>query len=192
MKLNSVRLTNNAKVVTCLTVILASVLAIPAKAEAPLINTFKVSNAVMNEMYPSRVVTELKNYTKRLTPTGLVSLLKSVGFKGQALKSAWAVAMRETHGNPLAYNNNRRTGDNSYGLFQVNMIDDLGVQRREHYGLKSNNALFDPVTNASIVYKMTNGGKNWSSWGIGRHAYRNNEAGYYEWLKNFPISLSEY
>lgn len=192
MKLNSVRLTAQAKVVTCLTVILASTIVVSASADAPTVKSIKISNAVMNDLYPSPVIVELKNYTKRLAPTDLVALLKSVGFKGQALKTAWAVAMRESHGNPFSHNQNRATGDNSYGLFQVNMIDSLGVDRREQYGLKTNTALFDPVTNASVVFKMTNGGINWGSWGIGAHRYRDNEAGYYEQLKNFPISLSEY
>ena len=106
------------------------------------------------------------NYSssEMLTDDELVTLLKSVGFEGTGLKKAWAIAKRESNGRPLAYDGNLRTGDNSYGLFQINMLGSLGVDRRERYNLKSNNELFDPVTNAEITYKMTNGGEDWSSW----------------------------
>jgi len=106
------------------------------------------------------------NYSssEMLTDEELVTLLKSVGFEGTGLKKAWAIAKRESNGRPLAYDGNLRTGDNSYGLFQINMLGSLGVDRRERYNLKNNNELFDPVTNAEITYKMTNGGEDWSSW----------------------------
>ena len=102
--------------------------------------------------------------SEMLTDEELVTLLKSVGFEGTGLKKAWAIAKRESNGRPLAYDGNLRTGDNSYGLFQINMLGSLGVDRRERYNLKNNNELFDPVTNAEITYKMTNGGEDWSSW----------------------------
>ena len=104
------------------------------------------------------------NSSEMLTDEELVTLLKSVGFEGTGLKKAWAIAKRESNGRPLAYDGNLRTGDNSYGLFQINMLGSLGVDRRERYNLKNNNELFDPVTNAEITYKMTNGGEDWSSW----------------------------
>jgi len=64
----------------------------------------------------------------------------------------------------MAYNGNRKTGDSSYGIFQINMLGDLGVDRKEKFNLKSNVLLFDPVINAEITYYMTNGGTDWSSW----------------------------
>lgn len=100
---------------------------------------------------------------KKLTSTQLYEVLKTVGFKGRGLKTAWAVAMKETHGNPLAHNNNPRTGDNSYGVFQINLYGSL-KGRVEEYGLKSADDLKDPVTNAQIAYKMSSEGKNWSPW----------------------------
>lgn len=99
-----------------------------------------------------------------LSDTQLAELLSAVGFKGEDLKEAWAVAKKETHGNPLAHNGNRKTGDNSYGMFQINMIDGLGADRREQFGLRSNADLLNPVVNAKIAYHMSKGGKDWSSW----------------------------
>jgi len=73
----------------------------------------------------------LKKYenTTKFQPKELVQMLKAVGFQGQALKNAWAIAMKESRGNALSYNGNRKTGDHSYGLFQINMIDDVGSRK---------------------------------------------------------------
>jgi len=102
--------------------------------------------------------------SEMLTDNELVLLLKTVGFEGQALRTAWAIAKRESNGRPMAYNGNRKTGDSSYGIFQINMLGNLGIDRKEKFDLKSNVLLFDPVINAEITYHMTNGGKNWSAW----------------------------
>ncbi len=123
--------------------------------------------------------------SEQLTDHELISLLKAVGFEGTNLKEAWAIAKRESNGRPLAYNGNRKTGDNSYGLFQINMIDELGKDRlvlfNEKFGLTTKAGLFDPVTNAEITYYMTNGGEDWSSWkGMTPKAK--------EWLLQFPTN----
>jgi len=102
--------------------------------------------------------------SEMLTDQKLLTLLKTVGFKGTGLKKAWAIAKRESNGRPLAYDGNKKTGDSSYGLFQINMIGNLGPDRREKFNLKSNKELFDPVTNAEITYYMTDGGVDWSAW----------------------------
>ena len=99
-----------------------------------------------------------------LTDGELKELLYLVGFKGNDLKEAWAVAKKETNGQPIRINPNAKTGDNSWGLFQINMIDSLGPDRREKFDLKSNSDLLNPVVNAQIAYHMSNGGKDWSAW----------------------------
>ena len=106
------------------------------------------------------------NYSssEMLTDQELLTLLTTVGFEGTGLKKAWAIAKRESNGRPLAYDGNKKTGDSSYGLFQINMIGNLGPDRREKFNLKSNKELFDPVTNAEITYYMTDGGSDWSAW----------------------------
>lgn len=102
--------------------------------------------------------------SQQLSDLDLKELLATVGFEGKALRTAWAIAKRESSGRPMAYNGNRKTGDSSYGIFQINMLGDLGVDRKEKFNLKSNVLLFDPVINAEITYYMTNGGTDWSSW----------------------------
>ena len=117
--------------------------------------------------------------SEMLTDKELLQLLKAVGFEGQALKMAWAVAKKESNGRPMAYNGNRKTGDSSYGIFQINMLGNLGDDRKEKFDLRSNVLLFDPVINAEITYYMTGGGKDWSSWKGLTPATK-------EWLAKFP------
>ena len=99
-----------------------------------------------------------------LTDLELKELLSLVGFKGTDLVVAWAVAKKESNGRPLAFNGNHKTGDSSYGMFQINMIDGLGPDRRTKFDLDTNSELFNPVKNAEIAYYMTSGGDDWSSW----------------------------
>lgn len=99
-----------------------------------------------------------------LTDGELKELLYLVGFRGNDLKEAWAVAKKETNGQPIRINPNAKTGDNSWGLFQINMIESLGPDRREKFELKSNSDLLNPVINAQIAHHMSNGGENWSAW----------------------------
>lgn len=102
--------------------------------------------------------------SEQLKPKELKALLYHVGFRGEHLREAWGTAMKESTGRPRSHNRNRQTGDNSYGLFQINMIDSLGPARRKQFNLESNEDLFNPVRNAEIAFFMSNGGKNWSSW----------------------------
>ena len=107
---------------------------------------------------------ETYKHSEMLPADDLKDLLWAVGFEGTALKTAWAVARVESNGRPLALNDNIRTGDKSYGIFQINMLGKLGDDRKDKFELVSNKELFDPVTNAEITYHMTKGGTDWSSW----------------------------
>ena len=118
--------------------------------------------------------------SEMLTDKELVQLLKAVGFEGQALKMAWGIAKSESNGGPMAYNGNRKTGDSSYGIFQINMLGNLGDDRKEKFDLRSNVLLFDPAINAEITYHMTQGGNDWSSWS----SIKNGAVS--KWLAKFP------
>lgn len=120
------------------------------------------------------------NNAYSLTDTQLAELLSAIGFKGKALAQAWAISKKESHGSPLNHNGNLSTGDNSYGLFQINMLGSLGDSRRAKFGLASNAELLNPVVNAKIAYHMSNEGKDWSAW-KGVH-----QAVVQDWMKKFP------
>jgi hypothetical protein len=124
---------------------------------------------------------KLKKYENatKLSDSELALMLNAVGFEGQDLKEAWAIAKKESNGRPLAFNGNALTGDSSYGVFQINMIGMLGPDRRDKFELDHNADLFNPVVNAKIAYHMSNGGKDWSAWkGITERTK--------EWMTKFP------
>lgn len=99
-----------------------------------------------------------------MAKTDLMTILKEAGFRGQGLANAYAIALAESGGRARAHNPNAATGDNSYGLFQINMLGKMGPARLKQYGLSSNNDLFDPLTNAKVAYKMSHGGTNFQPW----------------------------
>ena len=61
---------------------------------------------------------------------------------------ATAIALAESSGNPHAHNDNPKTRDDSFGLWQINMFEKLGPARRQQFGIATNDELFDPLTNA--------------------------------------------
>jgi hypothetical protein len=119
--------------------------------------------AVHNDNSLERIIN--MNEKKMLSDQELVGTLYNAGFRGERLETAFAVAKAESNARPKAYNPpTNNTGDNSYGIFQINMIGDLGPDRRERYSLKRNEDLFDPDRNARIAFEMSNNGKDWGKW----------------------------
>ena len=79
---------------------------------------------------------------------------RAAGFPEDKIATMTAIAMAESSGDSAALNNNPNTGDLSYGLWQINMIGDMGPERRKLFGIKSNEELLDPITNAKAAYKI--------------------------------------
>jgi hypothetical protein len=98
-----------------------------------------------------------------LTFDQLYNVARQAGFSESNAKVAAAVAMAESSGNSGAHNDNPNTGDNSYGLWQINMIGRMGPERRRQFGLTSNEQLLDPLTNAKAAYRIS-GGSNFGAW----------------------------
>jgi cell wall-associated NlpC family hydrolase len=102
----------------------------------------------------------------------IAQAIKAAGFSGSLAKTMWAIAMAESSGNPRAHNTNARTGDNSYGLWQINMLGRMGPERRRLFGISNNDALFDPTTNARAamaIYKQQ-GLNAWTTYKKGAHS----------------------
>jgi len=113
------------------------------------------------------------------SPDGLMRILYNAGFRGAALETAFAVALTESNGNPRDHNYDPKTGDNSYGIFQINMLGNMGPDRRKSYHLSSNDALYNPVTNALIAKDISHNGKIWNkAW---PHSYGSSR--YFSFLK---------
>jgi hypothetical protein len=157
-----------------------------------VVATEQVATEVKPVVEPVKKTKPLSYFENKtsLTDIELVWLLEAVGFEGQDLKEAWAISKKESNGRPLAFNGNTLTGDNSYGIFQINMINTLGEDRRTKFDLDHNADLFNPVKNAQIAMHMSNGGSDWTSWHIGKDAYTSTSGKHYakfkEWLGKFP------
>lgn len=106
-----------------------------------------------------------------LTSAQILQLAQGAGFGGNDAQIMAAIIKAESSGNPYAHNPNRSTGDNSYGLSQINMIDTLGPARRKEFGLKSNEQLFDPQTNlrAAKQVKDSSGFSAWTTYTSGKY-----------------------
>lgn len=100
---------------------------------------------------------------KKFTVGQLKELALSVGFNEKNASIAAAVAMGESGGDSNSKNFKRP--DKSYGLWQINMIDDLGPARMKEFGLQREDQLLDPVTNARAAFKLS-GGSNFQPWSV--------------------------
>lgn len=87
----------------------------------------------------------------------LAALLRKAGFPEERVPLMVNIAKRESGLNPLAHNPNQATGDNSYGLFQINMIGDLGPSRLKQFadlGITSYEDLKDPWKNVQAAKRV--------------------------------------
>jgi tape measure domain-containing protein len=84
----------------------------------------------------------------------IVDLLRQVGFPEKVIPIMVGIAGGESGFRANALNDNPKTGDLSYGLWQINMIGKLGLARRKQMGLSSNEDLFDPLTNAKAAKQI--------------------------------------
>ncbi|HEV8275292.1 MAG TPA: transglycosylase SLT domain-containing protein [Streptosporangiaceae bacterium] len=87
---------------------------------------------------------------------------RRAGFTADQATTAVAVARAESGGRPCAHN--PVPPDDSYGLWQINMLGQLGPDRRAALGLRSNRDLYDPAVNARAAFRISAGGRDWSPW----------------------------
>ena len=87
----------------------------------------------------------------------LAALLRKAGFPEEKVPLMVNIAKRESGMRPNAHNPNASTGDNSYGLFQINMIGNLGPARLKEFadlGVSSYEDLKDPWKNVQAAKRV--------------------------------------
>jgi len=106
-----------------------------------------------------------------LSRDAITKICSAAGFTGNALPIAVAIVFAESGGNPNSHNGQGK--DDSYGLFQINMIGSLGPDRRKKYHLAQDSDLYDPATNARVAHAIyvDQGFKPWTTYTSG--AYKN-------------------
>lgn len=76
------------------------------------------------------------------------------GFRQEELITVVSIAGRESNWNPGSHNNNARTRDNSYGLWQINMLGRSGPKWKVMFGIDQYDDLLDPYVNARAAMVM--------------------------------------
>lgn len=88
---------------------------------------------------------------------------------------ATAIAWAESKGDALAHNQNYKIGgrDDSYGLWQINMLGSMGPRRRELFKIAENDDLFDPRTNAKAMVQLwfnkNRSFRDWTTYNLGTY-----------------------
>lgn len=125
----------------------------PAEASAPApmssatVPVFDASGAVSRVRAVSRSVQRTKPCSNALAQT-----LYRAGFRGENLHEAWAIAMRESHGDPTA------VSVEDYGLFQFNYPT---------WGnILDYNRILEGDYNARQAFRISKGGSTWAHWGL--------------------------
>lgn len=101
-----------------------------------------------------------------LSGAEVAKLAYNAGFRGQDLADVVSISYRESRWKPGAYNPDRTTKDDSYGLMQINMLGDLGPARLQQFGLSKYEDLYDPQTNMNAAYVLyQRSGNTLQPWG---------------------------
>lgn len=90
----------------------------------------------------------------RLSLPQLVQLAQKAGFSPEKAPIAAAIMMGESSGNPFAAN---EKGEHSYGLSQINA---------DAHGPIAKTALGNPEQAASLMFKISKGGEDFSPWSV--------------------------
>jgi hypothetical protein len=99
----------------------------------------------------------------RLNYQQVAQLAWEAGWRGKDAETAVAIARAESQFDTLA--TNFKNKDHSFGLWQVNMKDALGPDRRKRYNLSSNEQLFDARTNARVAFAIyKDAGNKFGDW----------------------------
>lgn len=98
-----------------------------------------------------------------LTADQVYAAARGAGATHQEAVTLTAIAKGESGWRTDAHNPVGR--DNSYGLWQINMLGDMGANRRRQFGLSSNEQLWDPRVNARAALAILRS-QGWSAWTV--------------------------
>jgi hypothetical protein len=93
-----------------------------------------------------------------LGAVAIFETMRHAGFPPAVAVTMTAIALRESAGDPNAYNGNSATGDRSYGLLQINMKDPNVAALMARNGIPDDGkALLDPAVNAKAGFLLWSG-----------------------------------
>ena len=89
-----------------------------------------------------------------LTADEILAAAYAAGFPPPLATTMVAIAIRESGGDPLAFNG--VSPDRSYGLWQINMLHNTAY-RMKIFGITDEKELFDPTINARAAHVLWGG-----------------------------------
>ena len=104
-----------------------------------------------------------RNCEMVMSPLEIYKTMTGVGFPPVVAVTMTAIALRESAGDPGAFNGNTATGDRSYGLLQINMFSPQVralITRYIPEVAKDEKALLDPTINARAGALLYDGNVN--------------------------------
>jgi myosin-crossreactive antigen len=98
----------------------------------------------------------------KFTAGQMTAIAEKAGFNKNDAKIMGAIGMAESSGDPNAHNDNPKTKDNSYGLWQINMR----YHNHKELQIHTNEDLFVPFINADAAHRIfkSQGFKAWSTY----------------------------
>lgn len=135
-----------------LTASVALVISLPAASAQAALLTEGSSPAVARASFAAATPA---NHKPKTCANPLIKTIMRAGFKGANIREAYAIAMRESNGNPRAI-----SPSNDYGLFQIN----AGAWSGQSWWDSS--SMLNADYNARIAHRISRGGKDWRMWGI--------------------------
>lgn len=140
----------------------------------------KVSEPTMS--YSVAVSKKKKKWTCRNV---LAERLHAAGFRGHNLREAWAIAMRESGGNPKSVSPTQ-----DYGVFQFNRA---AWHRADWW---NPGKLLTAEYNIQVAYRISRGGKTWYPWDLtgkghhmGRYTPASTYSAYKKWYAKYPCAV---
>lgn len=92
-----------------------------------------------------------------MTASDLYATFYKAGFKPVYAETMTAIALRESGGDPSAHNGDADTGDDSYGLVQINWLVPQVKALCIAHGVTDPSQLLNADTNARIAYALYGG-----------------------------------
>lgn len=92
-----------------------------------------------------------------MTAAEIYAVARAAGFPPVVAVTMTAIALRESSGDPTVFNGDSKTGDRSYGLWQINMFGQLAANRMKLFGIVDEKELLIPAINARAAFKLWGG-----------------------------------
>lgn len=146
-----------------------------AGATATNTNTQTTPPASTNTQTPTPASATTPNPNIASSGNRLIDWLREAGFKGEGLRIAWAIAMRESNGIPEIGKGHKYFNGYDWGLFQLN---------KPTFGKRAwwdDAKMVDAIYNAKIVYDLSKGGTFWVPWGLSGDGKSMNVSCYKMW-----------